>query len=84
MAAKLVRPQRVVEFVGLQLVVPHDAEYLTIDCDGWVVAHVTKPWSEVDFWESEEEAGLIAMVEPEYGEKWMHTNQPHFIGSDVC
>lgn len=77
---KLLKAQRVVEFEGMSLVVPVDARWLTIDPQGWIQAHGLKPWSEPNFWESQDELGVVGLVDPDAGCDWFYTKSPKYIG----
>lgn len=76
----LIMPQRFVVFEGMKLFVPDNAKYLAIDSFGDITAHGSEPWSEVDFWEGEDELGIVGKVDPEEGLHWMMIKSPFYIG----
>ena len=76
----LLREQRVVLFEGMSLVVPDDATHLTIDYYGCIESHGSEPWSEVTFWEGNDEQGIVGMVSEDDGIEWMESKSPFFIG----
>lgn len=78
----LLHPQRVVLFEGMTLVVPHDTEFLTVDCNGFIQAHGSLPWMEVTFWEGNDELGVVGVVTEEEGADWMYRRDPVFVGAD--
>lgn len=77
---ELLKPQRVVTFEGMQLIVPDDALYLAIDYSGDISAHGSMPWSEVTFWEGDCELGIVGSVDAELGLHWMNQKSPFYIG----
>lgn len=77
---RLLRAQRVIEFEGMSLVVPEDAKWLTVDPQGEIQAHGSEPWSEPEFWEGEEELGVVGLVSPEEGCNWFYSKSPKYIG----
>lgn len=76
----LLREQRVVLFEGMSLVVPDDATHLTIDYYGRIESHGSEQWSEVTFWEGNDEQGIVGMVSEDDGIEWMESKSPFFIG----
>lgn len=77
---KLLKPQRVVNFEGMSLVVPDNATHLAIDSFGDIVAHGSEPWSEATFWEGMDELGIVGKVDSNIGEEWMNSKSPFYIG----
>lgn len=77
---ELLKPQRIVTFEGMQLVVPDDAKYLAIDIQGDITAHGSEPWSEVTFWEGMDELGIVGNVGENDGFEWMVIKSPFYIG----
>lgn len=69
MELKLERPQRVVEYLGLQLIVPHDTKFLSTGADGIVQAHYETPWYEPCYYEGYE-LGEVAKVDLPDGFRW--------------
>lgn len=62
--------------------VPHDTEFLTVDCNGFIQAHGSLPWMEVTFWEGNDELGVVGVVTEEEGADWMYRRDPVFVGAD--
>jgi hypothetical protein len=79
---QLLSPQRTVMFEGMQLVIPFNTQYLTIDDDGAIVAHGECPWPEVGFWESNNELGIVGYVSEIDGQQWKMQNDPVFVGDE--
>lgn len=77
---ELLKPQRMVSFENMRLVVPDNATHLAIDCHGDITAHGSEPWSEVDFWEGMDELGIVGRVDADYGSRWMNSKAPFYIG----
>lgn len=79
---ELLSPQRTVNFEGMELVIPDDTQYLTIDDYGAIVAHGELPWSEPGFWESNNELGIVGYVMCTNGQQWKMENEPFFVGDE--
>ncbi len=79
---QLLTPQRIVMFEGMQLVIPFDTQYLTMSDEGSIVSHGEYPWSEIGFWESNNELGIIGYVSEIEGRKWKMQNEPVFVGDE--
>ena len=79
---ELILPQRKIVFEGMELTIPHDTLFITIDSNGFIQAHGSRPWSEVTFWEGEGELGIVGVVSEEEGCRWMNAKDPVFVGPD--
>ena len=76
MKLKLEKPQRVVEYYGLKLIVPHDTKFL-ITCDeGIITAHSDKPWTEPGYFEGYE-LGEVAKIIILEGFDWRDSLQEY-------
>lgn len=62
MNLKLKKPQRVVDYFGISLVVPEDMRFLATDVMGCITAHNEEPWLEPGFYEGYE-VGDVGFVE---------------------
>ena len=72
MKLTLQKPQRIVDYFGLQLVVPYETEYLSTDDEGSVMAHSLEPWTEPNFWEGYE-LGYVAKIKLPADIHWRDT-----------
>ena len=66
---ELEKPQREVDYFGLNLIVPHDTAFLSTDADGEVTAHSDEPWMEPGFYEGHE-LGVVAKIKLPYELFW--------------
>lgn len=82
---QLLSPQRKVMFEGMQLVIPFDAQYLTIDDYGVIIAHGDIPHRMPGYsgcWEGDDELGVVGYVSEIDGKKWKMENEPFFVGDE--
>lgn len=76
MKLELEKPQRIVEYWGLQLIVPFNTKYLSTCDEGIIVAHSDEPWVEPGFWEGYELGEVASVIIPD-GFDWNDSLQEY-------